>query len=135
MLIFMFQKELAERIIAKVNSSNYGRLSILSTWKFNINSLWYKRKFIFPKPKVKSTLLIFTPKKITSKFNNPKSLEKITKIFFNQRRKKIKKQFNYIFSDNPEVKNKLNIDLNLRPQNLSPETYFNLAGEMERLAD
>ena len=136
MLIFMFQKELAERIIAKVNSSNYGRLSILSTWKFDVNKVFdISANSFFPKPKVKSTLLIFTPKKITSKFNNPKSLEKITKIFFNQRRKKIKKQFNYIFSDNPEVKNKLNIDLNLRPQNLSPETYFNLAGEMERLAD
>ena len=36
MLIFMFQKELADRIIANVNSSKYGRLSIISNWKFNI---------------------------------------------------------------------------------------------------
>ena len=35
-LVLMFQKEVADRIIAKFNTSNYGRLSILSNWKLNI---------------------------------------------------------------------------------------------------
>ena len=66
-------------------------------------------------------------------FHNPQTLEKITRIFFNQRRKKIKKQFNSLFYKNLEISNKLNIDLNLRPQNLTPEHYFNLAQELEKL--
>tara|TARA_A100001015_G_scaffold284319_1_gene350638 strand:+ start:2865 stop:3254 length:390 start_codon:yes stop_codon:yes gene_type:complete len=69
------------------------------------------------------------------KFQNPKSLEKITRIFFNQRRKKIKKQFFSLFKNDSEIINKLNLDLNLRPQNLTPETYFNLTQELEKLRD
>ena len=55
MLIFMFQKELADRIIANVNSSNYGRLSILSNWKFNISKVFdISPNSFFPKPKIKA---------------------------------------------------------------------------------
>ena len=134
MLIFMFQKELADRIIANVNSSNYGRLSIISNWKFNINKVFdISSNSFFPKPKIKSSLLIFTHKKNIYKFRNPKILEEITKVFFNQRRKKIKKQFNFLFNNNQEIVRKLNIDLNLRPQNLSPETYYKLTTELEKL--
>ena len=77
--------------------------------------------------------MIFTHKKNIYKFRNPKILEEITKVFFNQRRKKIKKQFNFLFNNNQEIVRKLNIDLNLRPQNLSPETYYNLTTELEKL--
>ena len=133
-LVFMFQKELADRIIANVNSSNYGRLSILSYWKFNIEKKFdISPNSFYPKPKVKSTLLVFTKKEKIFKLQNPHSLEKVTKIFFNQRRKKIKKQFNSLFKNNFEIINKLNINLNLRPQNLTPEIYFNLAQELENL--
>ena len=134
MLIFMFQKELADRIIANVNSSKYGRLSIISNWKFNISKVFdISSNSFFPKPKIKSSLLIFTHKKNIYKFRKPKILEEITKVFFNQRRKKIKKQFNSLFNNNQEIVRKLNIDLNLRPQNLSPEIYYNLTIELEKL--
>ena len=136
MLIFMFQKELADRIVANVNSTNYGRLSILSNWKFDIRKIFdISESSFYPKPKIKSSLLIFTHKKNIFKFQNPKSLEKITRIFFNQRRKKIKKQFFSLFKNDSEIINKLNLDLNLRPQNLTPETYFNLTQELEKLRD
>lgn len=133
-LVFMFQKELADRIIAHVNTSNYGRLSILCNWKFDVNKVFeISPNSFYPKPKIKSALLIFKHKKNIFNFDNPKSLEKITNIFFNQRRKKIKKQFNYLFKNNLQIINKLNVDLNLRPQNLTPETYFKLAKELENL--
>ena len=64
---------------------------------------------------------------------DPKNLEIITRIFFNQRRKMIKKPFNQLFNGNTNIQNKLNIDLNLRPQNLKFETYYNLAKEYENL--
>ncbi len=133
-LVFMFQKELADRIIAQVDTSNYGRLSILCNWKFDVEKLFeIGPNSFYPKPKIKSTLLIFRHKDKIFNFDNPKSLEKITNIFFNQRRKKIKKQFNYLFKNNLQIISKLNIDLNLRPQNLTPETYFKLAKELEKL--
>jgi len=64
---------------------------------------------------------------------NANNLEKITRIFFNHRRKMIKKPFNQIFPGNTKILNKLNIDLNLRPQNLDFDTYYKLTDEYEKL--
>ncbi len=133
-LILMFQKEVANRIISKFNTSTYGRLSILANWKLKILKVCDIQPTSFsPKPKVESTLLIFKPKKNYFILNDPKNLEKITRIFFNHRRKMIKKPFNQIFNGNKKILKKLNINLNLRPQNLDFETYYNLAKEYERL--
>ena len=133
-LILMFQKEVADRILAKFNTSKYGRLSVLSNWKLNITKVCdIAPNSFYPKPKVESSLLHFIPKKSFFKLNNPKNLEKITRIFFNQRRKMIKKPFNQIFNGNNEVLTRLNIDLKLRPQNLDYLTYYSLTKEYENL--
>ena len=133
-LVLMFQKEVAERIIAKPNTSKYGRLSILSNWKLNIKKIIdIKPQSFSPRPKIDSSLLLFTPKKNFFELKNPKNLEKITRIFFSQRRKMLKKPFNQVFINGKEVAEKFNIDLNLRPQNLEPETYFKLVKEYEDL--
>ena len=60
-------------------------------------------------------------------------MEKITRVFFNQRRKMLKKPFNQLFNGDKKVLEKLKINLNLRPQNLSLETYYKLAFEYEKL--
>jgi len=133
-LILMFQKEVANRIISNFNCSDYGRLSILTNWKLNVKKIFdIKPNSFSPKPKIDSTLLFFTPKNKFQKLKNPFILEKITRIFFSHRRKMIKKPFNQLFSNNLRLSNKLNIDLNLRPQNLSFETYYKLAQEYEKL--
>ena len=133
-LILMFQKEVADRILAKFNTSNYGRLSILANWKLNIKKICdISPKSFFPKPKIESTLLFFSPKSNTVDIDNPKNLEKITRIFFSHRRKMLKKPFNQIFNGNLEILNKLKINLDLRPQNLDLETYYNLTKEYEKL--
>ena len=133
-LILMFQKEVADRIISDYNSSNYGRLSILANWKLSIKKIIdVKPNSFSPKPKVDSSVLFFEPKKKFFNLKNSYNLEKITRIFFNHRRKMIKKPFNQIFSNNQDIINKLNIDLNLRPQNLDFETYYNLIYEFENL--
>ena len=133
-LILMFQKEVADRIISDFNSKNYGRLSILSNWKLNIKKIFNVKPSCFnPKPKVESSVLLFEPKKKFFILENPKSLEKITNIFFMHRRKMIKKPYNLIFNGNMKVAEKLDIQLSLRPQNLDFETYFKLAGEYEKL--
>ena len=133
-LIFMFQKELADRILAKVNSSNYGRFSILANWKFNIEKVIDIKPISFlPKPKVLSSLLIFNPKPPLINFNNPENLEYVTKVFFNQRRKKIKKPINILFKNSLDISKKFNLNLDLRPQNISPEIFYKLAKEYENL--
>ena len=133
-LILMFQKEVADRIIAKLNTSTYGRLSILSNWRLNINKICdISPQSFSPKPKIQSTLIHFTPKKKFIEIKDPTNLEKITRIFFSHRRKMLKKPFNQIFNGNNGLLNKLNINLNLRPQNLDFDIYYKLTMEYEKL--
>ena len=133
-LILMFQKEVADRIIAKFNTSTYGRLSILANWRLNINKICdISPESFSPKPKIQSTLIHFTPKNKFIEIKDPINLEKITRIFFSHRRKMLKKPFNQIFNGNNDLLNKLNIDLNLRPQNLDFDTYYKLTIEYEKL--
>ena len=133
-LVLMFQKEVADRIISKFNSSFYGRLSILANWKLKIEKICDIKPASFsPKPKIDSSLLFFTPKKKFPIFKDSKNLEKITRIFFNHRRKMIRKPYNEIFNGDEEIINKFRLDLNLRPQNLDFEMYYFLTKEYEKL--
>jgi len=133
-LILMFQKEVADRIVAEFNTSNYGRLSIICNWKLNIKKIFdIKPSAFFPKPKIDSSLLLFYPKKNFIKIKDPKNLEKITRVFFNQKRKMVKKPFNQLFNGDQKVLDKLNIDLTMRPQNINIDTYYKLACEYEDL--
>ena len=132
--ILMFQKEVADRILAHTNSKNYGRLSILSNWKLDVKKIFNIKASCFtPKPKVESTLLKFTPKKKYFELKNSKNLEIVTRVFFNQRRKKIKKPLNQLFKKSDKIIEKLKLNIDLRPQNLSPKTYYELAKEYEIL--
>jgi 16S rRNA (adenine1518-N6/adenine1519-N6)-dimethyltransferase len=133
-LVLMFQKEVADRIIAQFNTSAYGRLSILANWRLNMNKICDISPASFsPRPKIQSSLIHFTPKKKFAKIKDPINLEKITRIFFSHRRKMLKKPFNQIFNGNNEIIKKFNIDLNLRPQNLDFDTYYQLTIEYEKL--
>ena len=126
-LILMFQKEVADRIITKYNSKNYGRLTVLTNWKLNVKKIIDIKPSCFsPRPKIESSVLFFKPKKNIYKLNNSKSLEKITRVFFMHRRKMIKKPYNQLFNDNNQVSSKHKIDLKLRPQNLDYETYYKI---------
>ncbi len=133
-LVLMFQKEVAERILSKFNTSHYGRLSIIANWKLDIEKICdIKPSCFYPAPKVESSLLIFNLKKNFFRIDNAKNLEKITRVFFMHRRKMIKKAYNQLFNGNLEIASKLGIDLNLRPQNLSFDTYYKLVKEFENL--
>ena len=133
-LVLMFQKEVADRIIAKFNTKNYGRLSILSNWKLKIEKICdVQPSSFFPKPKIDSSVLLLKPKPDFFPLSNPKNLEKLTRTFFMHRRKMLKKSYNLLFKGNLDIAKKLNIDLNLRPQNLSFETYYKLSEEFENL--
>ena len=129
----MFQKEVADRIIAEVNTKEYSRITIISNWKFNIKKILDINPDCFiPKPKIKSTLLEFVPKKRFIEFKNSRNLEKITNLFFNQRRKMIKKNFKRLFNDFDNVAEKYNINLTDRPQKLSIDKFLMIIKEYEK---
>ena len=132
--IFVFQKEVADRILASENTKNYGRLSILTSWKMNKKKIInIDPKYFYPKPKVWSSLITLTPKLNYEYLKKSKNLEYITKIFFNQRRKMIKKPMRQLFYDFEDVAKKLKIDLTVRPQNLSKEKYLDICKLYENL--
>ena len=131
--ILMFQKEVADRIIADVNSKNYSRLSIISNWKMNIKKIMdIDPKNFNPVPKVKSTILAFEPKKNFFKIQDGKNLEHVTNVFFNQKRKMIKKPMKVLFKNYEEISKELYLNLNLRPQNLSNLTYYKICAMYEK---
>ena len=132
-LILMFQKEVADRIIAKENTSDFGRLSILLNWRLNIKKVFDIGPNSFsPKPKINSSVLHFTPKNEFKKFKDSRNIEIVTKTFFNQRRKMIKNPFKQLFKNPEEISDKLNINLKLRPQNLSLIQFYEIINEYEK---
>ncbi len=133
-MVLMFQKEVAERILADVNSKEYGRITILSKWKFDVKKVTdVKPTSFFPRPKVKSTVLEFIPKKKFHEIRDPKNLEKITKVFFSQRRKMIKKPVNILFKNFLFNYKKFNVKPSDRPQNIDVNQYLRIVNEYEAL--
>ena len=134
-MILMFQKEVANRILAKKNTKDFGRLSILCNWRLNIKKHFdVSKNCFFPKPKVNSTVLSFRPKK-NIKFNikNPRNLEMITRILFANRRKMINKNFAKLFMNDKLVAKDLNLDLSQRPGELSNEMFYKIVMKYEKL--
>ena len=134
-LILMFQKEVAERILAKEKTRKFNRLAVLANWRFEIKKHFdISNNCFLPKPKVVSTVLSFTPKKDNQfVLKNPKNLEKITRILFSNRRKMINKNFNKLFKAKKLIAKKLKINLSKRPEELSFEMYYKIATEYEKL--
>ena len=126
-VIFMFQKELGDKILGKYLSTDYGRISILTNYR-----LYAKNKFnisancFFPKPKINSTIIHFKPKKKSSFYiKNLKNLEKITANIISNKRKMINKNITKILN-NTEIKKIYNLNLKARPSNLKPEIYYRI---------
>ena len=87
----MFQKELGEKIIAEFPSTNYGRLSILTSYKLELKkNIFISPNSFLPKPKVTSIVIYMNQKKnlLNIEIEN---LEKITNILFSNKRKMINK--------------------------------------------
>ncbi len=121
-MILMFQKEVADRIIATHNNRKYGRLSVLVQSRCNVKKLLDAPASIFsPKPKVDGTVIQLKPIDNHSKINI-NNLEKLLEQSFSSRRKKIKNTLR----DHKHSLAKLKIDENLRPENLSVSNYCDL---------
>ena len=132
-VVFMFQKELGEKIISKYPSENYGRLSILANLRAVI-----KNKFIvspncfFPKPKVTSMVIHFMPNKTNLfKIKNIANLENVTNILFSNKRKMINKNIKKILNKE-QISNLKDLALNSRPSDVKPQLYYKITELFEK---
>ena len=125
-LTLMFQKEVAERIIAKPGSKHYGRLSILTNWLTESSKLFdIPNSAFFPTPKITSTVIQLKPLKKPLYNTTFESLEKITQMAFSQRRKMLKSSLKNINGE--FILDSLNISPNLRPEQLSIIDFCRIA--------
>ncbi|MDC0418112.1 16S rRNA (adenine(1518)-N(6)/adenine(1519)-N(6))-dimethyltransferase RsmA [Pelagibacteraceae bacterium] len=133
-LILMFQKEVADKIIAKNKSPSFGRLAVLTNSRLKVTNYFnVSENCFFPIPKVKSTILVFEPI-INQDFNvkNIANLEKVTQVFFSKKRKMINKAFNSLFKKPISIAEKVNIDLQLRPSQISEKQYYKITEFFEK---
>jgi 16S rRNA (adenine1518-N6/adenine1519-N6)-dimethyltransferase len=127
-MILMFQKEVAERIIATPNHKKYGRISILTNARLDVKFHFnISKKEFYPEPKVDSSVLSFTPKKNANfKLKDLNILSDLTTIIFNTKRKMISKTLKKLLNEQElKIVDFDNIK-NLRPENLDFSFYYKL---------
>ena len=136
-IIFMFQKEVGQKIIANFKTKNYSRLSILTKSRLKILNYFYVSKnCFFPKPKVDSIIIEFEPiKKKEIKVKNIKSLEFVTRTIFSNKRKMINKSLKKLFKNIDAVAVELKINLKLRPEQLDELTYYKIANRYDKISN
>ena len=127
-IIFMFQKELGEKILGKFSSKDYGRISILTNFRlYAVNKFYVSRNCFLPKPKVDSIVIHFKPKKkINYLIKDIKNLEKVTNILFSNKRKMINKNIKKLLPKN-KIRMIQNLNLKLRPSEIKPEIFYRIA--------
>ena len=129
LLTLMFQKEVADRIVAKQGSKNYGRLSILTNWLTKSKKLFdIPSEAFIPRPKITSSVIQLKPLHKPLYDVSFESIEKITQMAFSQRRKMIKTSLKKV--NGQIILKELNILPNLRPENLSIIDFCKIAKKL-----
>ena len=131
-LTLMFQKEVAERIISKSNTKSYGRLSIISQWRSNIDYLFtVSSKSFTPTPAIDSAVLKFTPRSQPFFITNKKKLELVVKKAFSQRRKMLRQSLRLENIDIQKLLATININPTCRPEELTIKQFCMLANAID----
>ena len=132
-MILMVQKEVAERITANIGTKNYGRLSIMVNLNNDVKKLLnVKPSSFIPKPKVDSTVIKISPKNKNLNINE-EIFEKIVKICFSQRRKKIKNNLDQLNTNTSLLLELSNIDPDIRAENINIEGFLRISKNYEKL--
>ena len=133
-IIFMFQKEVGEKIIAKFGNKNYSRLSIITRSKLKVENFFYVSKNCFyPKPKIDSIVISFNPiSKNDLKLKSLDSLEYVTRVFFSNKRKMINKNFKKLKINHHKFIKNNKINLTHRPEQISEKMYYKIAEYFEK---
>ena len=128
-LTLMFQREVAERIVAAPGSKNYGRLSVLSQWRSEARiAMNVHRSAFVPPPKVQSAVVHIVPKDMPEGVK-PTVLERLTEAAFGQRRKMLRSSVKELPSA-LETLEKLGIDSARRAETVSVDEFVAIAREL-----
>ena len=123
---FMLQKEFALRCAGNEKTSSYGRLSVICNYLYEVTILKeVSKEFFNPEPKVDSLFVRFYPKKKKVNQKELHNLKKVTRALFNKKRKKISNSLEDIL--HKESIKKLNLNLNLRPDELSLNEFLQIS--------
>ena len=126
-LTLMFQKEVAERIMAPIRTKDYGRISILSQLQCKVDKLMDLNPECFvPAPKIWSSVLLFRPLEKALSAEQIQKIEQITQVCFAQRRKMIRQSLRG-FTNLESVAEKAGISLTMRPEEITPQQFLILA--------
>lgn len=127
-LSLMFQKEVAERIVASPGSKSYGRLSVLSQWRTKARIAFSLPARAFtPPPKVDSALVVLEPRQTAENAGSVEALEKVTAAAFGQRRKMLRSSLKSVLADTETALARININPTLRAEQLSVSQFCALA--------
>ncbi len=130
-IIITIQKEVADRIISPPSCKDYGRLSICAQLICETRKLFDLSPEVFsPPPKVTSSVIELKPIMNPKYKINTKKIKEVTRILFSKRRKTIRKILKDTIKESEEMLKKLNIDSNLRPENLTIEQVYYLSEEI-----
>ena len=124
----MVQKELAERLTAKIGTKDYSRITVMTGLYFDINiSFLISPNVFLPKPKVQSAFIEII-KKDNSYYKdiNLKSFDQIVRMAFNQRRKMLR---NSLSSLSIDIKN-CSVDFTKRPEQLTIEDFIEISNNI-----
>lgn len=126
-LTLMFQKEVADRILAPTRSKDYGRISILAQLQCRIRRLFDLSPECFtPAPKIWSSVLLFQPQAVTLTAEQISRLEKLTAMAFAQRRKMIRQSLKSLPALEKACE-KIGIPLTARPEEITPQQFLALS--------
>lgn len=130
-MTLMLQKEVVDRIVAKTNNDNFGRLAVICNFLAKTELLFTVNRSVFtPPPKVTSAIVKIIPYQKPLFDVELEKLERVTLMAFTQRRKMIRASLkNFAFKNitTEQALQKIQIDENLRPQNLTIEQFCKLA--------
>ena len=131
-LTLMFQKEVAERIVAKPGGKEFGRLSVLSQHLCEVKKLFDVNRSAFtPPPKVTSSIVQFVPRREPQPACRLATLERVTAAAFGQRRKMLRASLKTLLPDPDPLLGGLGIDAQLRAEQLPVEAFARIAARLD----
>jgi 16S rRNA (adenine1518-N6/adenine1519-N6)-dimethyltransferase len=126
-LVLMFQREVAERIVASPGSKAYGRLAVLCAWRTEARILFdIPPQAFVPPPKVTSSLVRLVPRKIPL-LCDAKALQQVTQAAFGQRRKMLRQSLKSISRDTHALLAAASLDPTARAEDIPVEGFIALA--------
>ena len=126
-LVVMFQREVAERIVAVPGSKTYGRLSVLAGWRTEAKILFDVKPSAFvPPPKVTSSLLRLTPRPVPLACD-AQALQRVTEAAFGQRRKMLRQSLKTLGTDAAALLAEAGIEPTARAEDIPVAGFVALA--------